>query len=212
MAAKGATTSERIYAAVKRSILSSAFLPGQRIDASELANANSASVTPVRAALSRLLGERLIDAHPNDGFRMLQISEPWLRDLYAWNAQLLLASLAPPAVALRRSPATQTVALEDPNTADLATATAILFRQIASLSGNSEAIGAIASLNDRLLVARAFEPQLLNQGREELDILATAITVLDRHDLRALIVAYHRRRLYLATDLIRLMHHLPLAE
>ena len=86
-------TSERIYRVVKQQVLDGVFRPGERIEAAQLADLHNASITPVRAALHRLVGEQLVDARPSEGFHAPQVSEPSLRDLYDWNGQVLQIAL-----------------------------------------------------------------------------------------------------------------------
>lgn len=54
----------RVYAAIKQQLLEGAFRPGERIEPAILSDELGASVTPVRDALHRLAGERLVEA-PN---------------------------------------------------------------------------------------------------------------------------------------------------
>ena len=58
-----------------------------------LADELNASVTPVRDALHRLTGERLVEAPRHEGFRVPMITETMLRHLYAWHLDLLLLAV-----------------------------------------------------------------------------------------------------------------------
>ncbi|HWU12692.1 MAG TPA: GntR family transcriptional regulator, partial [Caulobacter sp.] len=84
-------TGERIYFSIKTHLLSeSALRPGDRLDVRDLSHRFGASATPVRAALHRLVGERLLVSHQGEGFSMPRVTEPDLVDLYQWNAALLV--------------------------------------------------------------------------------------------------------------------------
>ena len=87
-------TADRVYEAIKRLLLSGEILPGDRLDPARFADQFHSSKTPVRDALHRLSGERLVDTRPGEGFHMPMVTEPGLRDLYIWNASLLRLMLA----------------------------------------------------------------------------------------------------------------------
>ncbi|MGH1557293.1 GntR family transcriptional regulator [Caulobacter segnis] len=52
----------------KTQLLDGVYQPGERLDAAVLAERYFWSITPVRAALHRLAGERLVEARSNEGF------------------------------------------------------------------------------------------------------------------------------------------------
>lgn len=187
-------TMERVYRELKRRAVEGAFAPGERLDPSLLARDLGASATPVRDALHRLSGERVIDSWRQEGFRQPILAEADLHDLHAWAAALLTLALA------RRSP---DPALPDPACGedcggDYADAVARLFRAIARLSDNRELHLAMANLIDRTHVFRAPECRV-DPG------CSAAIAAMDEDfrfrrwtALRAKITRFHRRRIALA--------------
>ena len=203
------STSERVYQAVKQQLLSGAFHPGDRIEAGQLAQLHLASVTPVRAALYRLVGEGLVEARASEGFRAPHITEHGLRDLYAWNGQVLLLALqlaAPGALAPGFEP------LEaSPHSADASGAfetTERLFNCIAEQSASAQCKAAIRSLNDRLHLVRRLEGDLFGDTGEELDSLVSSFVEGREAEIRRGISAYHRRRVGAAADFVGLIYKL----
>jgi DNA-binding GntR family transcriptional regulator len=182
---------ERVYLALKEQIVSGAFPPGEQLEPAALSADLVASITPVRDALHRLVGERLVHAPRGDGFRMPIYTEAALRDLYGWNQRLLRLALGPGAAAAARE-RPQDVALSDPH--ETVVATARLFEEIARLAGSSELLATVSSLNDRLGAVRRKEASLLEPG-PELDAMMAALASSEPVLLRRLVSAYHRRRI-----------------
>lgn len=57
------TLSEHVYEQLKRSLMSGAFLPGQKLSSRSIAQAVGVSSTPAREALSRLIAEGALEAN-----------------------------------------------------------------------------------------------------------------------------------------------------
>ena len=176
----------RVYATLKARLLDDQFAAGERLDPARLSDDLSASVTPIRDALHRLTGERLIESWQQEGFRVPLMVDAEVRDLYAWNEALsgLLVHLA----RHRRDTPQQTVFEIE------ATSDADFFSALAVASGNDEAVITIAHMNDRLGPLRRREMSVLD-GADETE---TMHRLLLRYDWRALTTQlrrYHRRRL-----------------
>jgi len=199
-------TSERIYRAVKAEILAGGFAFGERIEAVQLAKRHMSSITPIRAALHRLVGEGLVDARAGEGFQAPILTEVRLRDLYAWNAHIIQlgwqlwpqapqsSEMAPPIIDPRPI-----------HIPDIPTATAGLFTNVGQRSGNEHCTEAIDQLNDRLHLARLQEGRLFDDLDQELRRLAEPFSGGQPAEVRHVIAAYHRRRIRLAADLVDLM-------
>lgn len=71
-------THQRIYRTIKEDYLAGAFGPGARIQIPSIARRANSSVTPVREALYRLVGEGLVEADPDGGFRSLFLTSTHL--------------------------------------------------------------------------------------------------------------------------------------
>lgn len=187
-------TTERVYITLKRRIMYGELVPGERLDPVRLAFDLGASATPVRDALHRLLGERMVQAWPQDGFHVLVHSEPGLRDLYSWNLELL-------SVILRSVGADRTASAGDMRGIaaaahdDHASEASGVFQAIASSSGNFEHRHAIANANDRLHAARRVEARVITGTATEIEEIVAAWDARASNDLRRLIGSYHRRRI-----------------
>jgi DNA-binding GntR family transcriptional regulator len=72
---------ERVYRGLRSDILAGRLTPGQRSRPTELATCNGVSLNVVREALNRLAGERLVQASPQQGFAVVQLSALDLDDL-----------------------------------------------------------------------------------------------------------------------------------
>jgi DNA-binding GntR family transcriptional regulator len=185
-------TFDRVYLALKAQLTSGRFPPGEHLEPASLGDELNASITPVRDALHRLVGERIVEAPRNDGFRVPAPTEAELRDLYRWNRELLDLAVRRRASGrgnLRHDVSVAETCLRAPNLV-----VAELFRHIAALSGNPEHELAVASLNDRLGAVRISEERLFEDWAGELEGLREAYARDDMTGLRRGIGAYHRRR------------------
>jgi DNA-binding GntR family transcriptional regulator len=72
---------ERVYQCLRADILAGRFSPGQRLRPTDLAALNGVSLNVVREALNRLAGQRLVQASPQQGFSVVQVSASDLHDL-----------------------------------------------------------------------------------------------------------------------------------
>jgi DNA-binding GntR family transcriptional regulator len=186
-------TFERVYAAIKRRLREGAYRPGARLEPAMLSDELNASVTPVRDALHRLTGERLVEAPRHEGFRAPMMTESTLRHLYAWHLDLLLLALARRAAeqssmrdaAVEHGPA--------PNAA---------FARLAALSGNPEHWAAFGNLTDRLEPFQRFESDFLEGTEAETEDIARAIEARDQRQVRRSLILYHRRRQKIVPDLL----------
>ena len=197
-------TSERIYRAVKAELLEASFTPGERIEAVELTRRHMASLTPIRAALHRLAGEGLVDARAGEGFHAPLVTEVSLRDLYAWNGHVILLALQLSPQGAAQAAGTEPAA--DTQVKDIPGATASLFATIGGQSGNEHCAAAILQLNDRLHPARRLEGGLIKDFEQELEDLIDKLGDHHATDIRSTIASYHRRRVRLSAELVRLMH------
>lgn len=195
-------TGERVYLSIKTYLLSEGALrPGERVDVSDLSRRFGASATPVRAALYRLVGERLLTSLQGEGFLVPRLTEPDLSDLYQWNAALLVN-------ASRAAGDDPAVAPEPPATDGPITALEDLFARLAARSGNVEVEWAVAGASDRLHRPRCAELDLIPEFHEESLELRRLAADGASGALRQALVAYHRRRLRLVPSIVRVLHGL----
>ncbi|MES2058212.1 MAG: GntR family transcriptional regulator [Pseudomonadota bacterium] len=192
-------TAERVYDALKRRLLSGELLPGARLEPGRLAADLASSVTPVRDALNRLAGERLVETRASEGFHLPHLAEPMLRDLYAWNAALLR-------LVARSWPAGSRTPCADALPANPAQAVPALFALFAARSDNREHAAQIASANDRIAAARTAEAGTLDGLEDELGAMAVAFDQDSLPHLLRLVGSYHRRRLAAVPRILRTLY------
>lgn len=181
-------TFERVYNELKRMLAEGELPPGTPIEPALIGKEIAASITPVRDALHRLTGQRLVEAPNHNGFRVPLPTEAELRDLYAWNAQML-------ALAVRRIGPTDGARIEmAPQADDVVAGIATLFTGIAARTGSGEHIRAIRQLNDRLATYRASEVRLFADTSDEYAQLLDQVVHGDPAGLARELSSYHRRR------------------
>lgn len=78
---KDSARSDQTYEALRRDILGGGFAPDQPLRAADLSERYGVSATPLREALSRLAGERLVVAAANRGWRVAPVSMAEFEDL-----------------------------------------------------------------------------------------------------------------------------------
>jgi DNA-binding FadR family transcriptional regulator len=194
-------TFERVYVAIKEMLRRGAARPGERLEPAALSEQLYSSVTPIRDALHRLAGERLVDAPRQEGFRVPLVTETGLRHLYAWHHDLLLLAI------LRRNSSPRPVASGD-ETAEFAGAELSrrwLFQELARATGNPEHELALKSVCDRLEPFEQLESALLDAIEEESMRISQSIESGDRRQLRRSLVHYHRRRERIIPELVTLV-------
>jgi len=190
-------TFERIYSALKDELGSGRLGAGEQLEPALLAAALNASITPVRDALHRLVGEGLVEAPRGDGFRTPLVTEVGLRNLYRWHCALV-------ELGARARPQPGAVPAQLP--ADTIERTEALFASIASRSLNPEHVAAVGAAGERLRRARQAELVLLREGPDELEQIAVAAAATGRVQLRRLIRRYHRSRERLADRIVAALH------
>lgn len=190
------STMARVYQTLKARVVAGGFAPGERIDPARLSSELAASATPIRDALHRLAGERLVESWQQEGFRQPFVTEASLRDLYGWSEDLLRMILR---VAERSSSDASGPPALVPH--ELASATAALFTWIAELSPNHEHRTAVASLNDRAHSVRLVEQRLLPDVAGELASAASFISETRWTEARRWNAQYHGARLRRVADI-----------
>lgn len=192
-------TSERVYDAIRRRILARAFHPGERLDPALLAQDLASSITPIRDALHLLTGRGLVETGTGEGFHIPHIDEPALKDLYAWNLEVLLLAVRSwgrsAAFAADDDPGGDA---NDPEHSIVALSLGIVRR-----SANAEHMRAVLALNDRLQPLRVVEVMVIEPVEGEMEALGTALAEHDETQLRRLLLDYHRRRQRKAAEIVR---------
>jgi hypothetical protein len=186
--------SSQAYDDLKRLLLSGKIPPGERLDPARLADDLVSGVTPIREALLRLAGERLVEIRLNTGFHLPVMTETILIDLYRLNFELLrLGHVVPGSM----DPA-MPIHLPGTSYADSA---AGLFLAIADSSQRPELLAQLVMINDRLASARVAESLLFDDVMQEIKSINDAKHEDKNAFLRA-IRAYHRKRIANARALV----------
>ena len=194
MMAPDAATADQAYRTLKAHIMSARFPPGTMFNVHGLANEIGISITPVRDAMERLVGERLITARAGGGFEMPQVSVETLSDLYLWNAFLLRTALSQAPAAGAQDGMVAFIETVDPDDdAALVDGTATLFLLLSQGARLCEHRAAVRSVNDRLQSVR-FAERRLRDRKSELLRLATLSESGSLEALRNALSVYHRRR------------------
>lgn len=87
------TFAQQCYELLKSSILEGRYLPGQKLCVNALSKDFKIGPTPIREALSRLSETGLIDSLENRGFRVAEVTEEKIKDLYHTFAQIEILAL-----------------------------------------------------------------------------------------------------------------------
>lgn len=194
-------TFDRVYLALKDRLTGGRYAPGDHLEPAVLGDELNASITPVRDALHRLVGERIVHAPRNDGFRMPAPTEYELREMYGWNRELLEIALRPRFHGHRVArpvPAAEGLRGE----AGTAASAADLFIRLAQASANGELAVAVERLGERLAPYRLAETALIDDLEPELELLREAWFLGDAAALRRCISVYHRRRQRLVPEIL----------
>ncbi len=187
-------TMERVYMDLKARILTGEFSPGMRLDPAQLSRSLAASATPVRDALNRLSGERLVESWHQEGFRQPQLAEADIADLYGWAGALL-------ALALKgRTPRPDLpgglieLATHDRYSEGIDR----LFRTIAIGAGNRELQYSIVNVIERTAIIREVEAKIDERAIDALAAMAEDYRFGRWSALRGKITRFHRQRAKLA--------------
>ena len=189
-----AVTAERIHRELKRLLCTSRFAPGLPLTVQSLANEFGTSISPVRDALNRLVGERLINVQGGGGFAMPFLSRRTAFNLYSWHAEitLLIIKVMVTFEPVGDPPEEIVGVRADPSIIE--SATAELFTRLAACSPNPEHQEAINSVADRLARFRLHEGAITKQGGELLTLWNIAQSG-NRSATRTAMMQYHRKRL-----------------
>ncbi|MDF0544988.1 GntR family transcriptional regulator [Sphingobium sp. H39-3-25] len=185
---------ERAYLLLKADIMAGRFAPGSILNERQLAAEYGVSVSPLRDAAQRLVGEYMLKIASGGGFRLPTVTPDALRDLYRWHGHLvrLILKASRPAAALE---AQQPYAVTEADGHALALAATNLFLAIAHASNDQEHRRALRSATERLHLARLGEVRVLRNLREELQVVEIATISGRGPDRFEVLWAYHRRRI-----------------
>lgn len=178
---------EPTYDTLRRRLVAGDWPPNCRLEAARLAEELGVSITPVRDALNRLTGERLVESEPGEGFRVPRLEGADLRTTFAWHHRLMTITIR-----WRGGPFPT---IEIPQGHDgIGERTALLFSSIAATARNGDLNRAVSQAAARLNPYRQLEAKALNDVELELAALEALAGGRSRTALLRAIGDYHARR------------------
>lgn len=188
------TRNSVVYNGIKAALLRGEFLPGERLDGRTLETRFGASSTPVRNAINRLAGERLIDQNASDGlFHPPHLTEHWLADLYVALDDTVHACLKH--ARINRYRLGEVSAPSGGGSADVVEQTETVFNAVASASLNAELIAIVWNLNERLRLIRSLSAEATPNQHAEITVIQATWIKGDSVRVGSLVRDYHRVRL-----------------
>jgi DNA-binding GntR family transcriptional regulator len=184
---------ERAYLLLKADIMAGRFASGSIINERALAAEYGVSVSPLRDAAQRLVGEHMLEIAFGGGYRLPTITTDALRDLYRWHGHLVRLILKANRLAIDFD--AKSYARTEVDGQAIATAATNLFGAIAQASGDHEHRRALRSATERLHVVRLVEVRVLPNLVEELRAVGIATISGRGPDRFEALWAYHRRRI-----------------
>lgn len=181
---------ERVYTELKLRVMRGDYSPGERLEPVQIARTIAASATPVRDALYRLSGERLVDSWHQEGFRQPLLAESEVHDLYAWSASLLLLA----ATGDHDVPLVADAPFGGNALRGYADEIGYVIRSIGWLSPNREQRFAIGNLVDRSHIVRAAELRVDPDCRRDVAAMDEDFRFGRWSALRGKITRFHKRR------------------
>ncbi|WP_278986066.1 GntR family transcriptional regulator [Sphingobium yanoikuyae] len=200
-----AITADRIYSDLKRQIVGGNWRPGSILAVTQIANHVGTSVTPVRDAIQKLVGEGFVALLGTGGFFIPRITTRSMADLYGWHSDLVRLALrdAQDIEAIGPFPGCEKPGFEQ-DIRHVVGLTEELFCRLAACSPNANHQSALLTANDRLHVMRLHEPSPKRRARE-IEVIWNALVSGNRNGARSMLWSYHRRRSLAVENIFRSM-------
>ncbi len=195
---------ERVYDTLRNDLKSGVYQPGDRIEAAAAAIRLKTSVSPVRAALHRLTGERLVDAHAHGGFSVPQLTETGLREQFEWNHQVVQMALRWPTAHSVTAPQ-----IEPPHDAgSTVAAMEQVVLQIGRRVPSAELRAALSTSIIRLHRPREIEVELMPSLQDDVRNWVNAWSAGDLRELARQMQGKHNRRHTLVHQIVDRLHQI----
>lgn len=182
---------------LKRMLMEGAWPPGEKLEALRLAEEFGVSMTPVRDSLNQLVGARLVDMKPGEGYRVARITEQRLRDMLDLNLALLELAFS------ARKPANRPVTMQAAGP-DYADRLAAVFDALAKRAGNAILGETLNSLGERMYIIRKLDPTVFPDSAQDLEAMERLVETEDAA-LHFAIRNYHAQRRRHASVLVGLL-------
>ncbi|WP_380879398.1 GntR family transcriptional regulator [Sphingomonas sp. DBB INV C78] len=182
---------ERAYAALRTRLEHHHYRSGERISISLLASELGLSQTPIREALSRLVGQNLLLDQRGEGYYVPRIDAPQIAGLYGLYQTLLDAGLR--TIRCPRDDYPRSLPLAEPDETIAARVAALLQRIVQK--AKDPPLAQTAMLVDlRLRPLRNVEQKVFDDLALEADELSGILSSGSRSMVRRAIRLYHQRR------------------
>jgi len=188
-----AVTADRIVHDLRRMLRHGELGIGIPLVVHTLADGFGVSITPVRDALNRLVGEQLVELQPGGGFAVPSVTQERAVSLYEWHADIIGAVLRAEPDPGKLGPVPEVLRVGPTDVRVVAALTVDLFDRLAASARNPERRLALVRVADRLHMLRLHEGYLARQGAELLS-LWHALRSGDKRVTRLALARYHRRR------------------
>ncbi|QNG48549.1 GntR family transcriptional regulator [Sphingobium yanoikuyae] len=189
-----ALVADRVHREIKQRILAGKYASGTSLTVQSLADIFGTSISPVRDALNRLVGERLVEIQPAGGFMLPEITSARAYNLYSLHADLVRMVVKVMAGIDTLEPPPSYLSDQTADGPAVAAATSQFFALLAGFSPNREHLGAIVQTGERLALLRLHEGSIAKHGGE-LAGLWNVTRSGNRNATRIAMWHYHRRRL-----------------
>ena len=178
------------YRYLRQGLLAGAFSLDERVGIALVAEQLAVSQTPVREALSRLVGEGLLIDRRGQGYYPAPLDAGTIAELIQLRSLYLAAALSG-----RASGAVQARALEILGAAEVSSADRIdaLFAVLLSATNNASLIAADRRASTRLAAARGAEARIFDSTLEA-ELLVEALRSNDWGELRRRVRSYFKAR------------------
>lgn len=197
---------DHVYRLLKSDIMAGHHAPSSSLNVHQIAVAIGVSISPVRDAMERLVGERLIAARRGGGFQVPAVTQAGLRDLYLWHSELARRAVRAGAKIEFPDDLVKRSARQD-DFWDITSATAAFFGAIAATVDNEEHRLALEAAGARLHAPRLREGRFIKDRGVELQRLVTQSITGGESQLRKAIGVYHRRRLRYVGAFCEALYH-----
>jgi GntR family transcriptional regulator, rspAB operon transcriptional repressor len=191
--------SDQIYELLKKKILNSEILPGERLMQEEVAKAFHASRTPIRHAFHLLEKDGLVERLPQNGVRITRLDLETIKDLFAirgvleaYGVELACERIQPEAIQTLRHIRDQANRMLESSNVPAETRLRQIFElnslfheTIYESTRSRYLIDQISNLRDTVLRLRALGLRKDSTWRQSWDEHSQLIDCLDRRDKRA---------------------------
>lgn len=192
-----------VHRQLRRGLQAGRYMPGQRIDPTNLAREFETSPTPVLFALYRMVGEGMVVDYARSGFYVPLPTEAAMRDLYDWMERLLVMACDDLHQSTMQSlPELESASADD----DVVKLTWKVFDAIAASTRRRSLHLAVKRANDRLAPVRRAKQGLLDDPLEELLAIGRAWRRRDKAMLQRSLGDYYGHRKQLVPQIVDLLN------